>query len=390
MSSKPLMFRTMMTCMTILACLFAAEVALSLAGYAGSISQSGLFLTSNREWSMDHWWWSFHGRDPIPTLQRLRELNKDSQGTIEIHEREFSIKKPDGFFRIIFIGDSGTYGTGVLEKNTFVHRVREALPTGNYEVINAGIPGFSPAQSFEQFRENLVYLEPDAVIYTMFLANDVLDFLEDPYIDLWNRFIPKVPHWLPFQSSATINYLRLTVAKYRYKNSGDEGQMARLNKLDENGIRLDHNSCTGRYRSYLTPLHPKVKNLWLQFTNLLKSNQSRFEELDIPFIVFILPTHSTLKGEFVYLNTDDDIPCLENAGLKYEPDKVDPELPLKNMLGLCKDLKLNCINSVPTVKQTLGLDFYLPNDDHPNEKGHRLLGEILLKNRELWDPGTTK
>ena len=72
--------------------------------------------------------------------------------------------------RVLTLGNSCTFGWGVPYQSTFSARLEENLG-GAYEVINAGIPGYSSFQGRRFFERELVHLKPDVVVI-MFGWND--------------------------------------------------------------------------------------------------------------------------------------------------------------------------------------------------------------------------
>jgi lysophospholipase L1-like esterase len=81
------------------------------------------------------------GRASPPTF-RVR-LNRFS-----VREREFHQRPAAGITRIIAVGDSTTFGTGVAVGERFTEHLQKRLDTvkpGRYEVLNAGRPGLASA-----------------------------------------------------------------------------------------------------------------------------------------------------------------------------------------------------------------------------------------------------
>jgi lysophospholipase L1-like esterase len=76
--------------------------------------------------------------------------------------------------RILFLGDSVTYGHGQAIEATFVREVERLLGgrTGAVRAINAGIPGWSTRQELAFYREHGPDLCPDLVLVG-FVLNDV-------------------------------------------------------------------------------------------------------------------------------------------------------------------------------------------------------------------------
>ncbi len=86
--------------------------------------------------------------------------------------RDFDPRKSR--YRIIALGNSCTFGWGVRFEEIWTSRLQQILDrqaAGKYEVINAGVPGYSSYQGEEYFANELVKLQPDMVII-MFGWND--------------------------------------------------------------------------------------------------------------------------------------------------------------------------------------------------------------------------
>ncbi len=76
--------------------------------------------------------------------------------------------KVAGEVRVLFLGDSCIYGYGLGIKETLTHqtelRLRARFPDANISCINAGVPGYTLFQGFQQLRARGYLLEPDIVI----------------------------------------------------------------------------------------------------------------------------------------------------------------------------------------------------------------------------------
>jgi lysophospholipase L1-like esterase len=94
--------------------------------------------------------------------------------------QDFSTKKPVNAFRILFVGDSFTFGEGVQDDETFASILQERLQSEvedderRYHVINAGVSGYNTKDEVENLRTKWLDLEPDAVVLVFYL-NDAYD-----------------------------------------------------------------------------------------------------------------------------------------------------------------------------------------------------------------------
>ncbi|MCH7691541.1 MAG: hypothetical protein IIA17_10935 [candidate division Zixibacteria bacterium] len=76
--------------------------------------------------------------------------------------------KPD--YRIVAIGNSCTFGWGISLEYTWTERLRKKLDkryqNSKHEVINAGVPAYTSFQGKKYLFDELLLLQPDAVIIT--------------------------------------------------------------------------------------------------------------------------------------------------------------------------------------------------------------------------------
>lgn len=93
--------------------------------------------------------------------------------SLGFRDREFAREKAPGRFRILGIGDSFTFGTGVRLEDTYLARLQALLDAGgaagHYEVLNLGVMGFDTAHEVALLREVGLAFSPDLVIlcYTL-------------------------------------------------------------------------------------------------------------------------------------------------------------------------------------------------------------------------------
>lgn len=90
---------------------------------------------------------------------------------------EFDVRKPQGVFRIVCVGDSCTFGLGVREADTWERRLEEILNragdgTIRFEVLSFGVVGYSTFQSRRQLELEVPRFAPDLVLYMPTVFND--------------------------------------------------------------------------------------------------------------------------------------------------------------------------------------------------------------------------
>ena len=100
-------------------------------------------------------------------------LISNQDGLREDHE--IPHEKPAGEIRILFLGDSCTFGFGLNHGDTYVEKVeqrlRAAYPDVKIECINAGVSGYTLAQGWAYLEMSGIHYEPD-LIFSAFGWND--------------------------------------------------------------------------------------------------------------------------------------------------------------------------------------------------------------------------
>lgn len=86
---------------------------------------------------------------------------------------DFAWEKAPGARRVLAVGDSVAFGWGVSDGGTYADLLREAFArsSARWEVLNAGVPGFTSVQTLAAWRARLRTLRPDALVMS-FCHND--------------------------------------------------------------------------------------------------------------------------------------------------------------------------------------------------------------------------
>lgn len=115
------------------------------------------------------------------------ELRTNNLGLRE--DDETNPAKPRSVYRILVVGDSQTEGFVFNHESwpnlaeRWLDPARIASPAGTIEVLNAGVAGYVPLQSFLWWRVHGRALDPDLVILGFYVGND----LEEPTLGRLTR-----------------------------------------------------------------------------------------------------------------------------------------------------------------------------------------------------------
>ena len=118
----------------------------------------------------------------IPMVDILvDDWREELSWTLDTNEQGFRGPAPqppdDDRYRIVFMGDSSTYGWGLESQETYAaclgRRLDEAYGPGRFEVLNYGVPGYNSFQGQVLLEREVLPLEPDAVLFAYGANDDV-------------------------------------------------------------------------------------------------------------------------------------------------------------------------------------------------------------------------
>ena len=115
--------------------------------------------------------------EPRPGFDGFSEgvwLTTNSRG---LRERELPLAKPAGARRVIFLGDSVTFGAGVNDDEPFPRLLEAGVNgsgSGPIETVNTGVVGYNTVQELARLEQAGLPYRPDVVVLT-FVVNDLLE-----------------------------------------------------------------------------------------------------------------------------------------------------------------------------------------------------------------------
>ena len=91
-----------------------------------------------------------------------------------MRDRDYSVLKPDGVFRIVLLGSSIDMGWGVATPDTYENRLEawlndQAERRGlirRFEVLNFSVAAYGPAQRYDVFHRRALPYQPDLVLFS--------------------------------------------------------------------------------------------------------------------------------------------------------------------------------------------------------------------------------
>ena len=149
-------------------------VACALLVLAGIILNSDVFAESASELADNTTGWILETTSFFEV--EVEHITKDHDEHPELYSMnsegfrgsEFIKNKPDDTYRIITVGGSTTFGSGVTNENTWPKILEKKLQNiskgKNIEVINAGIPAAASFIESKLIKEKLIHFKPDLII----------------------------------------------------------------------------------------------------------------------------------------------------------------------------------------------------------------------------------
>jgi len=137
------------------------------------------------DFSMEMWKYAVKLKRPVanPDLSFAHAPNRSaflmgvpvSINSEGMRDREFSLEKPPGVYRVMMLGDSTTFGWGVRQEDTaakFLERkLNGALPPGfdHVEVMNTGVGNYDTVQEVTYYETIGWKYHPDLVVLVFFI-----------------------------------------------------------------------------------------------------------------------------------------------------------------------------------------------------------------------------
>jgi hypothetical protein len=166
------------------------------------------------------------------------DVRVNSQG---LRDREYSLAKPAGVYRVLMLGDSTTLGWGVQAADTAAKVLERQLGPW-FEVIDAGVGNYGTVQEFTYYKTRGRLFHPDLVILQYFI-ND-----PEPVPSLKGGFLLDHSYLLAFTASRWDSLLRVLhlrpdwrqyyASLYDENNAGFQSARRALVELSES-VRAD-------------------------------------------------------------------------------------------------------------------------------------------------------
>jgi hypothetical protein len=323
-------------------------------------------------------------------------------------DRERTVSKPPGVFRVAVVGDSFTEARQVDLEKSFTSLAEEELNRRNccggrrVEVLNFGTLGYNTGQEFLLLRERVWKFDPDMVILEFFAGNDIIDnnrtlntvlpdmlpsfHLRNGKLELddgfrrGNRFDPTYIRLKGFTMNA-VNKSVLALMAYKLSSAhaqqeAMERDTGRANALMES---TDPNAPPPQYSRFIHFLPPKIPVMveaWQVTEALIAEFGKEVQSHHVPLLMMIMP-------QPIQFHPDPNEQEAFRARYKvesfeYADDRVEQQARANGFLTL-RLLKPLIEEARRTGTYMSGFANSPPNEFHLNERGHAVVAREMVR-----------
>lgn len=168
---------------------------------------------------------------------------------------------PAGIRRVLFIGDSFTYGDGVRPEETFPSLISLNLEPLDVEVLNHGLSGWNLDEAMTQYLTTSAVFSPDTVVWVV-----VLNDLGDPPENAWGDLVrhappPGVSRLLDFASLALTRAVVHSRTEDHYNEAWDPEKNAGGANLSRDAFSLVQAEVASRGGRLIVVIFPLLHQL---------------------------------------------------------------------------------------------------------------------------------
>jgi len=275
-------------------------------------------------------------------------------------DREYATDKPAGTVRILAVGDSFTFGTGVNNSDTWAQHLENKLNAAGgkqYQVMNAGKPGIGPGVYFTNVKNLAKKYDVDFVVIGFFV-NDLKD-VSNPYIGFSDIFKQS--------RLITLTYSLVKDIPYSQEYAAEKGVSPAL---------IYH---AKKYPTMIKDLlfldTPEMNESLRETEDVMLQMHDYLEENKIPSLFVVIPAAQQIDIKYHEF--------FSKIGFELTPDMLTKPILQKELTTFFTKNKIDYLDMLPLLKASC-TDCYYFKDNHWNIKGTEFAGsEIYDKFKEL-------
>jgi hypothetical protein len=326
-----------------------------------------------------------------PHPEEVRRKNPDDFiNSFGYRDREHSVQKPPGTWRVLGIGDSFVYGA-VPPRDNFLRVAERYLAAAGTadslqpEMVMAGIGAYSTENELGVMQSLGSRLDVDAAVLCFFIGNDVTG------IPLRGKVLRGNLYWTgaatplhdllrkSYAYSLTEMFLTMRV-KWPLQKALAARRASRVASPSEhiasteaptpplNNVYLEFSS--RRLPVYLRQPGGRLQRLWRDAETAVAAFDSTCKAAAVPWVLLLIPDE---------VQVDPDVQAAVLRSLHKSPDEYDFELPQRRLREFAAARGIAVLDLLPPLRAEHRPDarLYIPNDTHWNALGNRVAGRCL-------------
>jgi len=300
--------------------------------------------------------------------------------SLGMQERESNPFPARGTRRLLFLGDSVAFGTGVGQDWRFTDRMARVVTT-DVEVVNAAVPGWGTDQELLYYETMGRDLDPDIVVVTFFMPNDVINNSLD---HLYLGTAPKPRFVLDGDSLTLEGVVRPRVEhQHQLRNLLRKSQFLRMVKRRLSPPPRDESN----QRIVPTGFHPgqgrishwsvfdmeeaeEMEGAWRTTEAILERFADDCRRDSVRLVVFVFPS---IESDAEWRDR-----VVHDAGM--HDARLDFDAPYLRLARVCRRLDIDFVYPVEAFRdESRSRTLFFEKDGHPNANGHALAAQTLIE-----------
>lgn len=264
---------------------------------------------------------------------------------------DHDLHRPSGSFRIAALGDSFAIGPAVAFEDNYLTRLERIIPGA--EVLNFGVAGTGPREYLEILHAHALAFDPDLVLVSFFVGNDVTESLA-------------VPRGLdPHQFSLYLALHRgLRILHRSSQQHGITDRLAGAQFSEDQFLEIE----ARRLEVCRTPVREALEKKWDRALNRLKAITQTCAAARARCAVILIPDEFQVNKQVLEA-------ARTRAGMA-EQD-LNLELPQTRVRELLTGNETPCLDLLPVFRKNP--DTYAPRDTHWNASGNHLAAQEIAR-----------
>lgn len=332
--------------------------------------------------------------EQVGSKKRSAEIRTNALG---FRDREYAAPKPPHVFRILMLGDSFTYGPGLRVEQTVPKVVEQRLAqtcARLHEVVNAGVPSYSPLLHYLLVKHVGLALDPDLIVLNFDMTDVRDDFIRTQLARFDRLGLPIAVPQDHYREAALLlpplpGLLRPVDAVARHFAVYQELRKSNIGKAVFGHRRLDRDrlqalGLEGDLRFDLLAITrdldtPAIREAWKLTTRYIVNIRDLARARAIPFVVVVYPhAHQVSASESP----------IGRSRVGIGPGLYASERPFEILEDLGRRETFPVINALRLFRERTRRDdpLFWPDDFHFTPRGASVLGEAIasgLRDRQL-------